>query len=186
MKSNSPIRIWDSSPSMKLLAFFLENPSQRLFGAEVAKATKLSAGAVHKHLAGLEKEGLLVSSSKGRMKFFEFNRGNPAARHLKIAYTLSSPPMQALACSAGAVENVEVFLYGSAARGEDDEKSDWDILVLHTGERPPMGDMFRKAIRLASPREIRPSLHTRNEWASRAKEDRAFYESVERDKIRIA
>lgn len=184
---NSIINIWQSSPSMTILCFFFGRPTGEFFGAEVAKSTGLSAGAVHKHLLGLMEDGMLDVHNKGRMKFFSLNKRNPVARHLKIAYTLSSSPMRVLANAVRKMEGTEAFLYGSAARGEDDEKSDLDVLILYSGEkRPSASEILAQASRLARPREIRLSLHTRKEWASGAKEDRAFYESVERDKIRIA
>jgi predicted nucleotidyltransferase len=72
----------------------------------------------------------------------------------------------------------ELYLYGSASRGEDVEGSDVDILVIGK-ERAIV-----ERVRVIDGR-IKASFFSPLEWAKVAREDPAFYERVEKDRIRL-
>ena len=168
---------------MKLLIFFFNRASSEFYEAEVKRGTGLSSGAVNRYLNILENEGFLEKRKSGKMSFYMLRRENSVVRHLKTAYTLSLPfisEIERIGKSAG----MKVFLYGSAARGEDDEESDIDLLVI--GEAG--FDKFQKKISLLKSetgREIRSSFFRRSEWLKMSQKDPAFYERVEKDKIEL-
>jgi len=72
----------------------------------------------------------------------------------------------------------EIYLYGSEARGEGLEDSDLDILVIGR-ERAVINKIE------AIDKRVKVSFFTPLEWAKIARDDPAFYERVERDKIRL-
>ncbi|MDE5568156.1 MAG: nucleotidyltransferase domain-containing protein [Muribaculaceae bacterium] len=81
-----------------------------------------------------------------------------------------------------------VYLYGSRARGDADENSDWDILII-TDDSITTNDAFE---RFAFPfteigwhlgEQITPLLYTKSEW--NAERNTAFYLNVETDAIRL-
>ncbi|MEW6222409.1 MAG: nucleotidyltransferase domain-containing protein [Candidatus Hadarchaeota archaeon] len=72
----------------------------------------------------------------------------------------------------------EIYLYGSAARGEGFEDSDLDILVVGR-ERDVISEIGK------IDKRIKVSFFTPLEWAKVAREDPAFYERVLQDKIRL-
>lgn len=83
--------------------------------------------------------------------------------------------------------NSNLILYGSRARGDAHEESDWDLLVLL--DKP---DLVAADYGLTYPfrvlgwdlgEEINPSLYTKKQWASWPY--LPFYKNVERDKIVI-
>jgi predicted nucleotidyltransferase len=69
------------------------------------------------------------------------------------------------------LEPTSIILYGSFARGENDEKSDIDILVIAEKKDVPnlQGTLGR---------EVNVSVYSEAEWNNKAKEDKAFYEQV--------
>ncbi|MBQ9665466.1 MAG: nucleotidyltransferase domain-containing protein [Bacteroidaceae bacterium] len=82
----------------------------------------------------------------------------------------------------------QVWLYGSRARGEAREDSDWDLLILLDKERIEYEDFGK----VGYPFEmmgwnydagITPVIYTKKEWEARA--ITPFYQNVQRDKIRI-
>lgn len=82
-----------------------------------------------------------------------------------------------------------MYLYGSRARGDAREDSDWDIHVLIPGkERLPLADECRIALPIEEVGEefdtvINARVHTFDGWARRS--FLPFYKNVERDSILI-
>ncbi|MBI4173897.1 MAG: nucleotidyltransferase domain-containing protein [Candidatus Aenigmarchaeota archaeon] len=126
-------------------------------------------------LAALKDSDILLKGNQGRMTVYRLNRGDAVVKQLKMLFTVA----RLSALVAGKVEGCEVYLFGSCARGEDVEDSDIDLLVVGTN---------RTAIaRLqALDRRAKVSFFTPVEWLKLAKQDRAFYQRVEQDKIRLA
>jgi len=175
--------IWGSNTALRLLLFFFWHPTKEFYEKQVSDDTKISLGAVNKYLKKLADECFLILETKGKMKFFKLNRGNMVVKQLKIAYSLSLPIADLLA-DAGKKLGVKMYLYGSVARGEDTEDSDWDILVvgnvkLNDVEKEIRGfrEKFNKKIKLIV---FKP-----NEWVKMKEKDPAFYERVEKDRIEL-
>jgi predicted nucleotidyltransferase len=78
---------------------------------------------------------------------------------------------------------VEFFLYGSCARGEEREESDIDLLVI--GKRTEEIIKILSVLEKKTGRTVRASFYSQLEWSRTAREDPAFYERVEKDKIRL-
>jgi len=175
--------IWQSNTALRLLLFFLENPGREFYEKQVKEKTGLSLGATNKYLAGLAEEDFLVLKRQGKMKFFKLNRESLIVKYLKIIHSLSLPVIASLR-DLGKKLGAKLYLYGSVARGEDDEDSDLDVLVLGDvklenleKEILPIRKRFGKNIKLA--------IFKRNEWIKMAEKDPAFYERVEKDKIEL-
>ena len=169
MKSSSVF----TKTGQRILALFFDHPTAELFEREVREKVKASAGAVNASVDKLARDRYLLMERSGRMKFCRLNREDPRVKHMKIAHTLSKPVIRKL--EQVKTPCTRVFLYGSAARGEDDEGSDIDVLVV--------GAATMAALRKAVPdRTVKFSLFTAREWADMRRKDPAFYERVEKDR----
>ena len=83
-------------------------------------------------------------------------------------------------------EGSTVLLYGSRARGDYREDSDYDLVVLVDKEKQQLQDFTDYAYPFMEMgrdlgAEINPMLYTRKEWQER--HFTPFYKNVERDKI---
>lgn len=82
-----------------------------------------------------------------------------------------------------------IFLYGSRARGEDEEFSDWDFLIL-MGEKPNPAEE-RKIRRSLYEIEwdrleiICPVIRSRDDWNSPRRMATPFYSNVMKDAVEI-
>lgn len=82
----------------------------------------------------------------------------------------------------------EVYLFGSRARGEADEFSDWDILIL-TREPVVTDEQFENLISPFSEigwytgEELNPINYSMDEWSQRR--DTLFYQNVMEDAIKL-
>ncbi len=173
--------IWRSNTALKLLLFFFEHPTKEFYEKQVSTETKISLGAVNKYLRELANNGFLILETKGKMKFFKLNRENMVVKRLKIAYSLSLPVVRLLA-EIGKKLGIKMYLYGSAARGEDVEDSDWDILVIGNVKLKNLEKEIRN-IREKFDKKIKLMTFTSNEWIKMKEKDPAFYERVEKDRI---
>lgn len=174
----------NSKVKMKILAFFLDNPSKEFYESEVRKRIGVSSGSANRYLKELAREGILVMSKKGAMNFFMLDAGSTLAKKLKVARSFSMPVTQEIK-KLGKDLGVKIYLYGSVARGEDTEKSDWDLLVIGEAKM----DALERGIRPLEQkfrREIKALLLTKRDWARMKAKDPAFYERAEKDRIEIA
>jgi len=83
-------------------------------------------------------------------------------------------------------EGSSLLLYGSRARGDDREDSDYDIVVLVDKDKQQLQDFTDYAYPFMEMGwevgvEINPMLYTRKEWSQRY--FTPFYKNVEHDKI---
>lgn len=175
MKSISPTQA-------KLLVPFFENPTKEFYEKEAARKAQVSIGAANKHLPLLVKEGYLKQEKRGRMKFYAFS-GTPEAKRLKVDYSLASRLARGLGRLGKDLE-ARVYLYGSVARGEDTESSDWDVLIIGNVDRTSVEERLA-ALRKRYGRNVKATVVTSREWLAMKSEDPAFYESVERDRIEL-
>lgn len=167
-------RIFGNRVCWSVLNFFLNNPNGEFYEREIQQRVAAARASVRKWLQALEQFGFISTTRRGRLKLHRLNRENPLVKQLKVLSTMS----ELLPKLEGCKGRGEIYLYGSAARGEGLEDSDLDILVVGR-EREVIGKV--KAI----DERIKVSFFTPLEWAKMAREDPAFYERVERDKIRL-
>ena len=87
-----------------------------------------------------------------------------------------------------APHGTEVILYGSQARGDMREDSDWDVLVLLDKDRVALDDIDNigypiRELGWEIGEDINPVLYTKKEWAGYR--HTPFYKNVTEEGIRI-
>lgn len=170
-------------PKKRLLEFFLEKPTHELYESQVRKATGISFGATNKYLKELSREKLIILRKIGRMNIYKLNKDSSSVKRMKIVHSFSMPVIDMLK-KLGESLGIEVYVYGSTSRGEDVENSDLDVLIIGN-IKPHIIEKKMIPIRKKSKKNIRASIFTRLEWLSMSKKDSAFFERVEKDKVRI-
>ncbi|UZE93869.1 MAG: nucleotidyltransferase domain-containing protein [Candidatus Pacearchaeota archaeon] len=166
---------------LKLLSFFLERPSIQLNQKKLKQKVKLAKASATKWLKELEKKDFVRVEKVGVTKLYSLNKENPIIKQLKIINNLLS---LAKIRDLSTKFNVKAYLYGSAARGEDVEDSDLDILIIGKIKRE---QIIRDINKIASSinRPIKIQIFSQQEWSQIARKDSAFYERVEKDKIKL-
>jgi len=158
-------------PESKILALFFENSSREFYLREVGVLSKISVGASKNHLDRLVKGGLLLVRRQGNMRLFRVNRDSPAYKQKKVAYTVERIVSSGLLDLLMRANPSSIVLYGSFARGEDDEKSDLDLVVLSESKTlPRIPSLFNRDVNLL--------VYSGREWAKKAKENKAFYDQI--------
>jgi len=112
----------------KILEVFMKKPTQGLQVREIIRLTNLGNPTVTRALAKLRAKKL-VKKIKGRIyPYHEANLNNYSFKKLKLTYNLLSLEILVKKIVVKARPNC-IILFGSAAKGEDTEKSDIDLFV---------------------------------------------------------
>ncbi len=160
--------------AIKILAFLLKNSSAEFSQTAIRKGLKIAKLSASRWLEFMEENGIVKKSAAGRTLLYRLSRDNIIVKQLKVLFILSE-----LEDKIGNLQTEsQIYLFGSASRGEDTEQSDIDLLVIGT-------DRSLAAKLKALDSRIKVSLFTPVEWLRTSKEDRAFYERVEKDRIRL-
>lgn len=171
---------------MKVLGCFLSHPYTSFYKRELARKLEMSPSAVVRAVESFVGEDILKKEIKGREHFFTLNGGCSVVPPLKKAYglalVLSARPAEAfLEVDPGIIS---LALYGSYARGDFDEKSDIDFLVITHSDKV----RFVKALHVLEDRlgvEANISTFRVSQWKSMADSGDAYYNNVVRDHIML-
>ncbi|MBR9691673.1 nucleotidyltransferase domain-containing protein [Candidatus Woesearchaeota archaeon] len=161
----------------RILNFFISNPTKEFSQTAVRKKIGISKTTLIKWIDKLEKNELLNLRKIGTSNLYKLSRENVIIKQIKILKSLLQlGPLKSI--------DAEIYVYGSAARGEDAEDSDIDIMLIGKLNRK---DVIEDIDRLAKKikRKISFKIFDRIEWSKIAREDNPFYERVEKDKIRL-
>lgn len=162
-----------------ILKFFMENPSREFYLREIQGGTKAAKASLINWLNKFVEIGILSKRMRGRLRIYNLRKDDPFVKHLRILMNVSV--FLPLARELGEL-GAEVYLYGSAARGEDVEDSDVDLLILGKAEPREVARRIQAFSRRVG-RELRPQIFSKFDWSQMAGKDPTFFERVERDKI---
>ena len=170
-----------SKSRLLVLELFLGNPTGEISYTGVREKTKLAKATLSESLKFLIGSEFLEARRIGVTKLYKLKRESQIIKQFKILHSIMR-----LSVLKGVEERhgCEIFLYGSAARGEDTEKSDIDLLIIGDVGKEWVREEITKRLRKLG-KEVKIQFFTSLEWAGMAKKDKAFYERVEKDKIKI-
>lgn len=166
---------------VKLLLFFLRKPTLRAHQQAIKKEVKMAKGTLIKCLKHLVGCNILSFTEYGRIKVYSLNRSSEIVKRLKaLDSLLVLAPLHDIAEKHG----VNAYMYGSAARGDDTEESDIDIILIGKLKKEDIiSDINKLSAKIG--RQISVNIFAPALWARAADEDPAFYERVEKDKVEI-
>ena len=169
---------------LRLQYFFASNPTQKFTHAQIRKLIKLSKITATKWINRLIDFGFIKYERVGRTYLFYTNSEDAVVRQAKIFFNVVL--LYSDAKEFAEKFECEIYLFGSASRGENTEKSDIDILII--GDKVPQAAAMAEfaALEKELERKITFQIFTKLEWAKASRKDKPFYERVEKDKIRIA
>ena len=166
---------------LEVLRFFIRNPSTKISYTALRKKIKAAKATLTKHLGFLLSSGFIRVEKIGMNKIYELNKENSIVKQLKILDTLLTLNELEL---LGRKYDICIYLYGSASRGEDAEQSDIDLLIIGKIKKeqilPQINGLSKKI-----GRNIKLVIFTQVDWSQMSRNDAAFYERVEKDKIRL-
>jgi len=151
----------------------LRNSLEKESVRSLAKRAKVGVATAKTALDYMFSKKLLKRDIIGKMHQYTFNLENPLARQLKIAASLAEINESGLLDEIPEYPVLSAILYGSVARGDDNAKSDIDILIIM---RKKTTFKLRAESKLS--RELTILAYTLPEWKEKAKTDKPFYDRV--------
>lgn len=116
-----------STNPQKILKFLLLRPGKNCYEREVARGAGISYGSANYVLNRLYKQGFIQKKSEGRMCYYSIDLYSPYIKEFKILNNilLIEPLIEKLK-----PHTHKIILYGSWAKGTDNERSDIDLFIV--------------------------------------------------------
>lgn len=164
----------------RVLGLLLGKPDSTFHTNEIIRFANAGHGAVQRELVKLSEAKLITVQSLGNQKRYQANSASPIFPDLRNIILKTSgladivrdairPLSRQIQCA---------FIYGSIAKGEDNAKSDVDLLVI--SETLSYADIFpllEKAQKILL-RQINPTFYSKTEWRTKQKNKNHFVCSV--------
>jgi predicted nucleotidyltransferase len=167
----------------KILLHFYTNPNYELYLREMAVVLDEDPGNLSKEMSKLEKEGIFLSRSRGKQKYFSLNKDYPLYDELKsiIFKTIGiKGSIQKITDEADGI--VTAFIYGSYASGEETSASDIDLCLI-IDDNIFDEDIFISRINdleKSTSREVNYIYYSKDEWIDKISQKDSFIDSIKK------
>lgn len=173
--------ILGSKQCVLLLRLLIDHSGEELYQGEIIRLSRISPNTVMKWLKFLASRGIVTERWKGGLKFYSIAAVHPVIKQFKILINVVALSEVVKDFSG---EGREIYLFGSAARGEDTKQSDIDLLITGNIDNITLAELIER-IYVALKKKVNPIVKNPFEYAQLYRTDKAFYENIERDKIRL-
>lgn len=165
---------------IKILDFLIEN-DEEISQTKIRNKIKVAKATLIKWLNYLEKNNFVSIKIEGVSKLYKLNKENNILKQFKILNNIIKIQDLNLLIKK---HNIKIYLYGSAARGEDSKESDIDLLIIGNVKRQDIINDIDKLGKKIN-KKITLDMFNDLEWANMERKDKAFYERIEKDKIEL-
>ncbi|OGS22543.1 MAG: hypothetical protein A2252_02915 [Elusimicrobia bacterium RIFOXYA2_FULL_39_19] len=166
-----------------LLGFYFANADKEFYLRELEKSLHHSVGNIRRQLKKFEKIGLFYSSAKGNLVFFRLNKKFHLYNELKSMVTKTVGISGLFKAGLSHINGIEIaFIYGSFAKGNENEKSDIDLCVVGKVDNYELIKSVHK-LETKLQREINYTLFSSEEFKNKRKQKGGFVELLLKEKI---
>ncbi len=159
---------------LKTASFFIEHPYKEIYLREFGKKLKISVFAAKKYLDMLLKEQFIKEERKANLRYFKANVGSLFYKYEKIAFAMRKLQKAELVEYIISKANASsIVLFGSVAKGENEEKSDIDIVIIGNNKLINFEEVEKKI-----GAKINEHRFKWNEWKQTSEKNKAFYYDV--------
>lgn len=121
----------NSKIEIAILGYFFVNNNAKKYINELAKVLKVNPANLDKKLKTLEKEGVLVSETSGKQKYYFLNKRYPLLEEVKKIYNSKYGLEKLLEKALKDLNGLEeAYIFGSYARNQLEAESDIDLLLV--------------------------------------------------------
>lgn len=166
----------------KVLGYYFLNPSARHYVRELANLLKLDPGNLSRKMIELKNNGLFLETKEGKNCYFSLNQKFPLLNEYKNIYEAKFGVAESLKAVLLKVNNIhEAYIFGSYAKGNFEEVSDIDLLVVGENDHESLFKAIN-ALEKRWQREINIIDFSPQEFADKLKKKDPFLENIFSDK----
>lgn len=165
---------------IKAIKKITSEPNKYFSVRGLAREIKISVGSSKKSLDYMKENGIVTLKIIGRTYQYKANLKNPLCKQWKILFNVDQiNDAKIVEHFTKRIENIySILLYGSSAKGTNDNKSDIDLLVVVDKKEKINLEFINKL-----EKEVNVSIFTMKEWKDKAKKNKVFYENIIYDSI---
>jgi len=162
-----------------VLSLLYGHPDESFYLRQIVRRTGMGLGPVQRELKQLADVGLIRRTAQGRQVYFQANPDSPIFKELKSLITKTAGIAETLQSALGPIsDRISIALvYGSFARGEENHRSDIDLLVIGSASFAEVVKLLRSAQETLG-REINPTVYPVEEFRSKVAEGHYFIQNV--------
>jgi len=162
-----------------LLGWLLGHPDETFFLRQLVRQTGLSPGSVQRELKALVGAGLVTRTSQGRQVYFQADRQSPVFPELQSLFVKTAGVADVLRDTLRPLADriQAAFVFGSAARGELQNTSDIDLLMIGNVSYADAAGMLSHAQQVLG-REVNPTIYSPEEFCRKIRSRQHFLTSV--------
>ena len=157
------------------LKYFIVHPYLEIHLREFSRKLKISPNSANRFLDLFLSQGFVIEKRVANLRYFRANVDSVSFREIKKAYSVK------LIEDVGLLRDLKdevlsVMLFGSVAKGLDDENSDIDLVIVGKNKKNirEIVQKYQKKIK----RELSVHIFTSIEWKKEKVNNRAFYQDV--------
>lgn len=174
------IQLYQKIRQLTVLKLFIDNPHNSYYLRESARLLKMDPMTVKRALSLFVADGLLLKKEEKNQILYKAKIDSPSFRYLKISYNLSWLEKKGVSEFLSHHMNTvtSILLFGSFAKGENDNESDVDILIISLSKNTPTAEVAKLL-----KRDVNLINFTPAQWSQQANTNKAFYLDVILDGI---
>jgi predicted nucleotidyltransferase len=162
-----------------ILSLLYGHPEESYYLRQIVRRTGYGLGTVQRELILLTDAGIIRRLDSGHQVYFQANPASPVFNELKSLITKTVGIGDTLRTALAPIKDrISIALvYGSVARGEENQRSDIDLLVVGDIAFADVVKVLRSAQETLG-REINPTVYPEEEFRSRVSEGHYFVRDV--------
>jgi predicted nucleotidyltransferase len=166
----------------RVLAWLLGHADEAFYLRQIVRQTGAAHGAVQRELNALTSAGILQRTVAGRQVYFQADRASPVFPELRLLLLKTTGAVDVLreALAPLADRIALAFVFGSAVRGDLDNHSDIDLLVVGDAPFAAVVDALNPAQQRLG-REVNPTVYPPAEFREKICSGHHFLTSVLRE-----
>ena len=163
----------------QILALLLLRPNESFYVREIARATGVPAGSLHRELKSLTQAGLLTRTAAGNQVRYQADRSCPIYEELAGIFRKTSGLADVLRELLAPLERriALAFVFGSVAQGNAGPGSDIDLLVVGSASFTSVVEACHAGTKRLG-REVNPVVMTKAALQAKHRENDRFISRV--------
>lgn len=165
----------------KLLGLYFANTDASYYVRELAGMLNVDPTNLSRELRMLERQGLFTVNQRGTQKLYKLNKSFPMFKELKAIVTKTFGAVGILKKAFGKLPGVDLaVLYGSFARGKEDQASDIDVFIVSDTEPEVLYDAI-PGLEKQLGREINFTIYSVKEFKKKRRTEDPFLQNIFRN-----